>query len=492
MILSIDQSTSTTKGLVWDLDGKLLGRADVPHKQITTAQGWVEHDGMEILQNTYKAAAQAIKKASIDPEKIKAIGISNQRETAICWDRETGLPLYNAIVWQCGRATDITNELNYMSETIQQKTGMPLSPFFSGAKFSWMIRNVNEVTAANKAGTLCCGTIDSWLIFKLTGNFKTDYSNASRTQLLNLQSLVWDRSITNAFGINPASLAEICMSDSHFGETDLGILPSPVPIHGVMGDSHSALLANDCRKPFMAKATYGTGSSIMMNAGTTCPTPTGGAVASIAWGLNNKVDYVLEGNINYTGAVIKWLVDDIELLDSPKNAGIISQTVDDTGGVYLVPAFTGLGAPYFNNNARAAFLGMNSATKKAHLIRAAEECIAYQIRDAVEAINSSSKKPISLLRVDGGPTKDSFLMGFQSDILNIPIEVSAIEELSGMGVAFCAAIAMGLCQELPIRPKQKIEPSMLATIRENLYKGWKNAVATICAQRAPAVNGSEA
>ena len=485
MILSIDQSTSATKGLVWSLDGELKGRADVPHRQITNTQGWVEHDPMEILANTYKAAKQAIAAANAEPRDIKVIGISNQRETAVCWDKSTGAPLYNAIVWQCARAADITHTVRLagLEPDIRRLTGLTLSPYFSAAKFGWMAKHVPAVSAAMKQGNLCCGTMDSWLVFKLTGEFKTDYSNASRTQLLNLHTLEWDEGLAKAFGLTTSCLPEICMSDSFYGVTNLnGLLPNLVPIHGVLGDSHGALFGNRCFEPFTAKATFGTGSSIMMNAGTDLPNPADGVVASLAWGIDGKVEYVLEGNINYTGAVINWLVEDIGLLDNAKNSGVIAQTVADTGGVYLIPAFTGLGAPHFCSDARAAWLGMNRATRKTHLIRAAEECIAYQIRDVVEVINQSAGKPISLLRADGGPTRDHFLMKFTADILDIPIEISQTEELSGMGAAYCAAIGAGLtCRDsiFANQSNRKIEPTMDALVRQSLYEGWKKAINTI-------------
>lgn len=483
VILSIDQSTSATKGLVWSLDGKLLSRADIPHKQITNNLGWIEHDGMEILENTYKAAKDALEKAKINPNQVAVIGLSNQRETAICWDKKSGKPLYNAIVWQCGRASEISNEIKNkgMESYIKNSTGLTLSPFFSAAKFAWMVKNVQKVADAKAKGTLCCGTIDSWLVFKLTGNFKTDYSNASRTQLMNLEKLEWDNELINAFSLEKNTLPEISMSDSFFGKTDFNkLLPTPIPIHGVMGDSHGALFANECWQPYTAKATYGTGSSVMMNAGTICPSPTTGVVAGVAWGMNNTIEYVLEGNINYTGAVIRWLEEDIELLESAKSAGIIAKSVSNTGGVYLVPAFTGLGAPYFNNKTRAAFLGMNTTTKKAHLIRAAEESIAYQIKDVVEIINNSTNNPLKVLHADGGPTRDDFLMNFQASILNIPVEVSKTEELSGMGAAFCAAIGLGIANRNALKQKRKrIEPSMDNATREKLYKGWKEAIFTL-------------
>jgi len=273
------------------------------------------------------------------------------------------------------------------------------------------------------------------------------------------------------------------MSDSHFGTTDLnGILPKPVPIHGVMGDSHGALFGNQCFAPYTAKATYGTGSSVMMNAGTTPPAISSGVVASLAWGMNNTAEYVLEGNINYTGAVIKWLVEDIGLINSAKEAGSIASSVPDNGGVYLIPAFTGLGAPYFNPSAQAAWLGMNRTTTKAHLVRAAEECIAYQICDVVNAITACTGKPLASLKVDGGPTRDNFLMEFQAGMLNIPIEISSTEELSGMGAAFAAAIGAGLTSREAIFANQtshRIEPGMDSVTRAKLHQGWKKSLDTV-------------
>jgi glycerol kinase len=485
VIVSIDQSTVATKGLVWSFDGRLLGRADVGHRQITDSRGWVEHDPAEILRNCSKAVESALEKAGANAGDVALIGISNQRETALCWDRNTGEPVYNAIVWQCARAADITLEIEKSGwkDEVRKRTGLTLSPFFSAAKYGWIIKNIPEAASAKKRGALCCGTIDSWLLFKLAGEFKTDYSNASRTQLMNLEKCVWDIQLAEIFGLDAECLPEICASDSFFGKTDLsGLLPAPVPVHGVMGDSHAALFANGCHAPFSAKATYGTGSSVMVNAGTVCPEFGEGVSACLAWGRNNKIEYALECNINYAGAVIKWLAEDVELLPDAKSAGAIAQTIPDTGGVYLVPAFSGLGAPYFKSDARAAFVGMSRTTKKAHLVRAAEECIAYQIRDAVEAINESAGLPLSVLRADGGPTRDDFLMQFSADILNLPIEINQTEELSGMGAAFCAAIGAGLVSPDSIFSNWKqrvITPKMDKPTRESLYAGWKQAVKSV-------------
>lgn len=484
-ILSIDQSTSATKSMVWSLDGKLLARRDLPHRQFTTSEGWIEHDAREICDNALQSAREAIMLSQVPPGDIAAIGISNQRETAVCWDRATGQPLHRAIVWQCARAADITGQMEDagLAPVIRGATGLPLSPYFSAAKFGWMLRHVPEVAQAKQRGALCCGTVDSWLIFQLTGQFRTEYSNASRTQLLNLDTLRWDESIAEMFGLSLDCLPEIADSDSFFGATTLaGLLPKPTPVHGVMGDSHAALFGNHCLQPGLAKATYGTGSSVMMHAGYSRPPSGEGVATSLAWGLQGQVAYVLEGNINYTGAVTAWLAEDVGLIDTPLRAGEIAQTVKDTGGVYLIPAFSGLGAPYFNNGARAALVGMQRGTQKAHIVRAAEECIAYQICDVVNAINACCPQPMTELYVDGGPTQDRFLMQFQSDMLDIPLLINETAEVSAKGAADCAALGAGLtdAQTLLARHKcRKVQPAMEAGRRQQLYTGWKNAVGII-------------
>lgn len=488
-ILSIDQSTSVTKGLVWDTRGALIARADVPHRQITDERGWIEHDPEEIWCNVLAAAAAALKKSGVAPSDIRAVGISNQRETAVCWDEHTGRPVYNAIVWQCGRAAPIADKLRAqgMAQAVRQKTGLNLSPYFSAAKFAWVARNVSEARSALRRGALRCGTMDSWLLYKLTGGFFTDYSNASRTQLLNLDTLAWDGELIQAFGLTPECLPQIRMSDSMFGRTRLeGLLPAPVPVCGVLGDSHAALFGNRCHAPGMAKITYGTGSSVMMNVGPHRPQLCEGAVTSLAWGMEGEVQYVLEGNINYAGAVIKWLVEDIELLDNPQEAGRIAALAQSTNGVYLIPAFSGLGAPYFNDQARAAFLGMNRTTKRAHLVRAAEECIAYQITDVVAAIQRGSDVPLHTIRADGGPTRDSFLMQFQADMLGLPVQISRVEEVSGAGAAYCAAISAKLASAEDLFAQAayvSVTPRMGEAERMQYYSGWKAAAGSIAQTR---------
>ena len=483
-IISIDQSTAGTKGLVWDKQGTLLSRADVPHRQICNEKGWVSHDLKEIYGNSIKAVKLALEKAGISPHEVAVIGISNQRETAAAWDRESGEPVCNAVVWQCGRAADLVRELDNsdFSTQVREITGLTFSPYFSGAKFAWILKNCPEARASQDKGSLCCGTIDSWLLFSFTNGqvFKTDYSNASRTQLLDLDTLSYSKPIVEAFGLKPENLPEICYSDSFFGETTLeGLFSKAVPIHGVLGDSHAALFANHCLEPYSAKATYGTGSSVMMNAGKIRPKPGEGIVTSLAWGMKGSADYVLEGNINYTGAVIKWLVEEMELISSPKEVAALAASVEDNGGVYLVPAFSGLGAPWFKDSVRAAIIGLNRGSRKAHLVRAAEECICYQIRDVVEAMNNSIPQPLSVLRLDGGPTRDAFLMQFQADILGMEVQISGTEELSGAGAAFCAGIGLEVATKEELFSNARftiLRPSMDEGQREKNYQGWKRAV----------------
>ena len=322
-ILAVDQSTQGTKGLLFDEHGILTARADRPHRQIVNEQGWVEHDPVEILENTVAVCGDVLAKAGVDSGSVAAIGISNQRETSLMWDKATGRPIYNAIVWQCARGVEICErpEIAGRGDEVRRKTGINLSPYFPAAKLCWLMENVPEAKALAAQGKLACGTIDSWLVYCLTGKHKTDYSNASRTQLFNIADLQWDAELCGLFSVPMDSLPEVCMSDSNFGETDLrGLLPHPVPIHGVLGDSHGALFGQDCRRPGQIKATYGTGSSVMMHIGDSPKFSDSGLVTSLAWGINGKVEYVFEGNLNYTGAVMTWLRETVGLIATDSEA----------------------------------------------------------------------------------------------------------------------------------------------------------------------------
>lgn len=450
LILAVDQSTQGTKAVLFNEAGEVIEKNDKPHRQLIDENGWVEHDPEEIIQNTLAVCREVL--AGIDYCELVAMGITNQRETVVAWDRETGEPLYNAIVWQCSRARELCSELSDHAEMVRKRTGLNLSPYFSAAKVSWMIKNIPAVAEAQQNGTLCCGTVDSWLIFKLTREraFRTDVSNASRTQLMNIYSCNWDESLCNLFGIAKSALPEICMSDALFGTTDLGgILKTPIPICGVLGDSHGALLAQGCRAPGDIKATYGTGSSVMMQTGQRAYKSENGLVTSVGWGLNGKVSYVLEGNLNYAGAVVRWMREDAKIITSDADSERLAEAANPADRCYFVPAFTGLGAPYWDSEATGMFTGITRTTGQAELVKAGLESIGYQIDDLVQRMVDSSGIPVQNIRVDGGPTRNRYLMQFQSNITGAKLLVSEIEELSAMGAAMAVGMHMGIyCDEI--------------------------------------------
>lgn len=483
-VISLDQSTQGTKAILADSDGEIVHKAFLPHEQIVSPEGWVSHDGEEIFRNSVQVIRQLVENAAIPKTGIAAIGISNQRETTVAWDRETGKPVTHAIVWQCSRAKEITDEITdeNFRRSVRQKTGIPLSPYFPAAKAAWILRHNARAAEMAKAGRLCIGTVDSWLVFRLTEGkvFKTDFSNASRTQLFNLHSLKWDPAICEKLGIPVTALPDVVSSDGDFGSTALGgFFETPVPIRAVLGDSHAALFGQGCIKPGMAKATYGTGSSIMMNIGDTYKDSESGLVTSLAWGRGGKVDYVLEGNINYAGAVITWLQRDLGLFESAKETAAIAGEANPEDTAYLVPAFSGLGAPYWNDSARAVLVGMSRTTGRSEIVKAGLECIAYQVTDIVEAMSRDAEVQLSELRVDGGPTGNPWLMQFQSDMARARICVQKAEELSALGAAFMAGIGAGLYGESILtadRLKTAYMPTMDETARNQKYNGWKQAV----------------
>ncbi len=482
-VLAIDQSTAGTKALLFTRTGELIGRSDRPHRQIINDAGWVEHDPEEIIRNTTDAVRDVVSKTGIDKDSIAVMGISNQRETAVAWDSSTGKPVYNAIVWQCARGEEICKriEADGYSEMIRTATGLNLSPYFSAAKLAWILENVPAARDAAKRGSLCCGNIDSWLVYNLTKgkSFKTDYSNASRTQLFNLNDLKWDEDVCRLFGLDAAMMPQVCDSNSCFGETDFdGYFSRAIPIHAVMGDSHSALFGQGCHEPGMIKTTYGTGSSVMMNIGREAIYTNSGVVTSIAWGMDGIVSYVLEGNINYTGAVMKWIVEDLGLLASSKDAAIVAAGANPNDETYIVPAFSGLGAPYWESSARAVICNMSRNTGRAEIVRAAEECIAYQIADIIELMNLAAGIRLQELRVDGGATRDTYLMQFQTDILDMTVQVPETEELSGVGAAYAAGIAANIFgQDIFNRiSRRAYHPAIAPDLRAKRRAGWKKSV----------------
>ena len=485
-LIGIDQSTQGTKALLFDQEGNLIKRTDKAHRQIINEKGWVSHDPEEIYRNTLEAVRNLVQESGIPAGDVVGVGISNQRETSLAWDRSTGEPLGQAIVWQCARAVDICERVERagQAEAVRSRTGINLSPYFPASKIAWILENVEGAKEKADSGNICHGTIDTWLIYKLTGGkeYKTDYSNASRTQLFNIFELKWDQEICELFGINPDNMAEVCDSDSCFGETDFnGFLPHPVPIHGVLGDSHGALFGQGCLKPGMTKSTYGTGSSIMMNIGEKPVLSTHGVVTSLAWSMNGKVNYVLEGNLNYTGAVITWLKDDMKLISSPGETQKLAEEASKDDKTYLVPAFSGLGAPYWDQYARGAVLGLTRGAGKAHLIRATVESLAYQVTDVIHAMEKDSGMKLSFLRVDGGASANNFLMQFQSDLLDAQVVRPSCIETTALGAAYMAGLAAGFwkdAEEIRQNWKQEREfsPSVEPEKREALLKGWQKAV----------------
>lgn len=450
-VLSVDQSTQGTKALLFDDSGRFIKKAEKPHKQYINEKGYVEHNPIEIYENTLDVIRIVVDESGIDKSNILGFGLSNQRETVLCWDKYTSKPLYNAIVWQCDRAKAICDEIHKegWGEYIKETSGMQLSPYFSAAKISWMLKKINDIRQAQLENRLCIGTIDTWLIYKFTKGrvFATDYSNAGRTQLLNIDKLIWDEKLCEIFDIDINALPQILDSDAYFGTTDFeGFLNRQIDIKAVMGDSHAALFAQHCNKKGMVKATYGTGSSIMMNVGEN-RVKSRNLASSIGWRVNGQICYVLEGNVNYAGSILSWLKNDLGLIDSPEETSYLAEqaNVDDT--TYIIPAFSGLGAPYWRSDARAVICGMSRTTGKAEVVKATLECIAYQIMDIIENMVLDSDTNIVELRVDGGPTKNTYLMQFQSNVIGNTIKVSEYDILSGTGVAFLAGISMGIYSE---------------------------------------------
>lgn len=482
-MLGIDQSTQGTKALLFDASGNLICRTDLSHQQIVNEKGWVSHDPEEIYQNTIQVVKNVIEKSGISKENIIGAGISNQRETALVWERDSGRPIEHAVVWQCARANEICERINAegKSDYIKEKTGIQLSPYFPAAKIAWILEHTAGAMEKAKQGKLCYGTIDTWLVYKLTDkkSYKTDYSNASRTQLFDLETLEWNEEICSIFKIPKEFLAKVCDSNSEFGKTDFdGYLDHAIPIHGVLGDSHGALFGQGCLAAGMTKATYGTGSSVMMNVGDKPIRSKHGIVTSLAWGMDGKVSYVLEGNINYTGAVITWMEEKLGIIQSPKETQQTAKNANQDDAVYLIPAFTGLGAPYWESEVNAALFGISRTTSKAEIVRAGLESIAYQITDIVEAMKKDTRIPLTTLRVDGGPTRNDYLMQFQSDMLGIPVQVPAAEELSGIGAAYAAGIGIGLYDEQIFKQMERSQflPIMEEEKRNKKYEGWLGAV----------------
>lgn len=486
-ILSIDQSTQGTKAMLLDEYGSFLLRRDVPHRQIISDSGWVGHDASEIAANIFRAARFALQDAGVDPAQVAAVAVTNQRESVAVWDRRTGEPVCESIVWQCNRATELCRRLTSpeTERMVREKTGLQLSPFFSAPKVAWILENVPGARERAERGELCLGTMDTWTIWQLTGGavHRTDASNASRTQLFNIRTMQWDEELCRLYGIPMSMLPEVCDSDALYGETDLGgLLPHRVPIHAAIGDSHGVMFSHGCTELGDAMCGYGTGSCMLMNTGERVITSRSGMNATVAWRVGGRTLYALEGVANSSGSVVTWLKENAHLVASPAETAALARSANPADHTYMVPAFTGIGAPYWREEATAAFLGMTRLTGQAELVRAALESIAYQIADLVRAAQSDSGTQLREFRVAGGPTNNDYLMQFQSDLLGCPVVIAGHEELSGIGAGYIAGIAMGLYDyETLLRGQENhtFRPQMSDEERAARLSGWDRAVQAV-------------
>ncbi len=485
-ILSIDQGTTGTTAILWDREGLSKARANREHRQYYPQPGWVEHEPEEIWENVLQVISDVLKEAGAKASEIVSIGITNQRETLVFWDRSSGKPITRAIVWQCRRTSEMCSRLKSegREEEVRRKTGLLLDPYFSGTKLRWALENIPAVSRAAKDKTLACGTVDSFLLFRLTGGrvFATDYSNASRTLLYNIHELEWDEDLLDLFKGPVDILPEVMPSSCIFGHTEESVFfDSRIPVGGIAGDQQSALFGQACYSPGMTKNTYGTGSFLLMNTGEKAVASKKGLLTTIAWGINDKVEYALEGSIFITGAAVQWLRDGLGVIEKSSDLEALAAQVESNEGVYLVPAFAGLGAPYWDPYARGLLVGITGGTSKAHLARAVMEAMAYQTRDVLEVMHSEAELPLKELRVDGGASVMDLLLQFQADITGTVVRRSATFDTTALGAAYLAGLAAGFwgsIEDLSDRWKQSaaFEPRMDESKRKVLYNGWLRAV----------------
>ena len=451
-IVALDQGTTSSRAILFNRAGEIVARAQHPFRQIYPQPGWVEHDPMEIWATEKRALAEAVDAAHIDPKQIAALGITNQRETTILWDRTTGQPVYNAIVWQCRRTAAICDQLKAdgLGESVTDKTGLLIDAYFSGTKIKWLLDNVPGVRERAERGELCAGTVDAWLIWNLTGGraHVTDYSNASRTMLFNIHTLQWDEDLCRALGIPMRLLPEPRPNSEAYGAVAPGIpgleALAGIPICGSAGDQPAALFGQACFTPGQAKNTYGTGCFTLMNVGGEAVRSKAGLVTSVGWSVDGKTAYALEGSVFNAGSTIQWLRDELGLIETAPECDRLAESVPSSGGVYVVPAFTGLGAPYWDMYARGAIVGLTRGTTRAHIARAVLDCIAFQVTDLVRAMNADAPCPINTLRVDGGASVSDILMQTQADLLRLPVDRPAQVETTAFGAAALAGLAAGV------------------------------------------------
>ena len=486
-VMALDAGTTSNRCILFNEKGEMCSVAQKEFTQFYPKPGWVEHDANEIWQTQLSVAREAMQKVGAKAEDIAAIGITNQRETTIVWDKKTGQPVYHAIVWQCRRTADMKEELiaKYpdIADAAYHKTGLVFDPYFSGTKLRWILNNVEGVRERAEKGELAFGTVDTWLIFKLTKGavHATDYSNASRTLMFNINNCTWDEELCRQLEVPMSMLPVAKPSSGVYGESDPEFFGGPIKIAGVAGDQQAALFGQTCFKPGMAKNTYGTGCFMLMNIGTKPIYPNNGLLTTIAWGLDGKVEYALEGSVFVAGAAIQWLRDELKIVDTAPDSEFFATRVKDTNGCYVVPAFTGLGAPYWDPYARGAVVGLTRGVNKYHLIRATVESLAFQTSDVLTAMEEGSGVKLEALKVDGGACKNNFLMQFQADIINAPVHRPVCVETTAMGASYLAGLAVGFWEskEDVIRNweiDRKFEPQMDEATRAKELKGWKQAV----------------
>lgn len=485
-ILSLDQGTTSSRAIIFNKKGEIVHSAQKEFTQIFPKPGWVEHNASEIWGSILSVIATVLSESDIKADQIEGIGITNQRETAVVWDKETGVPVYNAIVWQSRQTNDICEDLKAQghNQLFRDKTGLLIDAYFAGTKVKWILDNVDGAREKAENGQLLFGTIDTWLIWKLSGGkaHVTDYTNASRTLMFNIHDLKWDDELLEILTVPKSMLPEVKPSSEVYAHTiDYHFFGKNIPIAGVAGDQQAALFGQACFEEGMAKNTYGTGCFMLMNTGEKAVRSNHGLLTTIAWGLNGKVEYALEGSIFVAGSAIQWLRDGLRMLKDAKDSEAYATKVDSTDGVYLVPAFVGLGTPYWDSDVRGAMFGVTRGTTKEHFVRATLESLAYQTRDVLSAMEADANISVKTLRADGGAVKNNFLMQFQGDILDVPVQRPVINETTALGAAYLAGLAVGFWKDQAEIAEQwrldkSFEPAMEEEQREVLYSGWKKAV----------------
>jgi glycerol kinase len=485
-VMALDQGTTSSRAVVFNQHGKIVSMAAKEFRQIYPRPGWVEHDPSEIWNSQKEAARQALDSADLSPQQIAAIGVTNQRETTLLWDRESGRPVYHAIVWQCRRTAPNCSEIkkSKFAKKVRRKTGLVIDAYFSATKIQWILNHRKTIRRAAERGELAFGTVDSWLVYNLTGKkfHITDYSNASRTMLYDIHGLSWDGELLEYFHIPDKILPEVRASSEIYGNSSPRFfLGMEIPIAGIAGDQQAALFGQTCFHKGLSKNTYGTGCFLLMNIGGKPVLSRKNLLTTIAWGIGGKIEYALEGSIFIAGAVVQWLRDELHIIQQASESEKLASSLRSNDGVYFVPAFVGLGAPYWDMYARGTILGITRGTTPAHIARAALESIAYQTRDVLECMEKDSGTELKELRVDGGAAANEFLMQFQADILGVPVVIQTTAETTALGAAYLAGLAVGFWKDQPqiavnYRVKRRFIPRMSSTNRESLYRKWKVAV----------------